>query len=75
MSYRKTAKLEKLANKRVSATGKLGQQTGVETGEQPVFRVSSIQEVASTDAAPMPKTAFNLSGSEWQLADLGVDRG
>jgi heat shock protein HslJ len=71
VSYRKNSKLEKLADKRVSATGKLGQQTGVESGEQPVLRVSSIKEAAATDAAPTPTTAFNLLGSEWQLEDLG----
>jgi heat shock protein HslJ len=71
VSYRKTGKLDKLANKRVTATGKLGQQTGVETGEQPVLRVSSIKETETTDTAPTQNTAFNLLGSEWQLEDLG----
>jgi heat shock protein HslJ len=71
VSYRKTAKLEKLADKRVSVTGKLGQQTGVETGEQPVLLVSSIKQAAATDTAPTQNTAFNLLGSEWQLEDLG----
>jgi heat shock protein HslJ len=71
VSYAKTGKLEKLANKRVKATGKLGQQTGVETGERPVLRVSSIKEADATDTAPTPSVAFNLLGSEWQLADLG----
>jgi heat shock protein HslJ len=69
VSYRKTGKLEKLANKRVTATGKIGQQTGVETGAQPVFRVSSIKEADAADTAPS-KTALNLLGSEWQLEDL-----
>src|ERR1700687_1200237 len=36
VSYLKTAKLEKLENKRVRATGRLGHRHGVETGEQPV---------------------------------------
>lgn len=67
VSYRKTASLEKFADKRVTITGKLGQQTGVETGEQPVLRVSSIKEA---DAAATSKAAFNLLGSEWQLQDL-----
>jgi heat shock protein HslJ len=71
VSYPKTAKLEKLADKRVNATGTLGQQTGVETGEQPVLRVSSIKQVEASDTAAMPKAAFNLSGTEWKLEDLG----
>jgi|SRR5579864_1924598 len=36
VNYRKTAKLEKLANKRVTASGKLARQHEMETGEQPV---------------------------------------
>ncbi|MGA9587458.1 MAG: META domain-containing protein [Terracidiphilus sp.] len=68
VSYRKTAKLEIFAGKLVTVTGKLGQQTGVETGEQPVLRVSSIKEA---DAAPTSKAAFSLLGSAWQLQDLG----
>jgi heat shock protein HslJ len=71
VSYRKTSKLEKLADKHLKVTGKLGQKTGVETGEQPVLRVSSIKEAAATDAAPVPNASFNLSGSEWKLEDLG----
>jgi heat shock protein HslJ len=70
VSYPKTKKLEKLANKRVSATGKLGHQTGVETGEQPVLSISSIKEAEATDATTSP-AAFNLTGSEWQLEDVG----
>jgi heat shock protein HslJ len=68
--YSKTKKLEKLANKHVTATGKLGQQTGVETGEQPVLSISSIKEAKGT-AAPTTPAAFNLSGSDWELKDLG----
>jgi len=71
VSYPKTKKLEKLANKRVSATGTLGRQSGVETGEQPVLSISSIKEAESIDSATTPGTAFNLSGTEWQLEDLG----
>jgi heat shock protein HslJ len=68
--YSKTKKLEKLANKHVTATGKLGQQTGVETGEQPVLNISSIKEAKAPGTASTP-AAFNLSGSDWQLEDLG----
>jgi heat shock protein HslJ len=64
--YFKTRKLEKLANKHVAATGLLGQKTGVETGEQPVLNISSIKEAKAAAAA-----AFNLSGSDWQLEDMG----
>ncbi len=71
VSYPKTKKLEKLANKRVIATGKLGQKTGVETGEQPVLSISTIKEAEAATAASTPNGAFNLSGSEWQLEDLG----
>jgi hypothetical protein len=48
VSYRKTAKLEKLENKRVKASGKLAYRQGVETGEQPVLDVSSIKELKPT---------------------------
>ena len=71
VSYRKTGELENWRDKRVRATGKLGQQTGVETGEQPVLRVSSIKEAESHRCRTHANTAFNLSGSEWQLEDLG----
>jgi heat shock protein HslJ len=71
VSYPKTKKLEKLANKRVSATGTLGRVSGVETGEQPVLNVSSIKEAEAANAATSPGAAFNLSGTDWQLEDLG----
>jgi len=44
VSYRKTGKLEKLENKRVTATGKITHRQGVETGEQPVLSVSRLKE-------------------------------
>lgn len=44
VSYRKTAKLAKLEDKRVKASGKLAHHQGVETGEQPVLDVSSIKQ-------------------------------
>jgi formylmethanofuran:tetrahydromethanopterin formyltransferase len=47
ISYKDTQKLEKLANKRVKATGKLTHQHGVETGDRPVLEVSSIKEIKS----------------------------
>lgn len=61
--------LERLANKRVEVTGKLGRRKGVETGERSVLEVASIRE-ASSEAG--------LVGSEWLLEDLAgggvVDR-
>jgi heat shock protein HslJ len=71
VSYPKTKKLEKLADKRVIVTGKLGQKTGVETGDQPVLSVSSIKETEPATPASTPDAAFSLPGSEWQLEDLG----
>ena len=65
----KAGELEALANTRVRITGKLGQRSGVETGEQPVLTVSSIRGPKDTHA-PAPKAAFSLSGSEWTLEDL-----
>ena len=73
----KAGELEALANTRVRITGKLSQRSGVETGEQPVITVSSIKGPKDTHA-PGPKDAFNLSGSEWSLEDIGghaVDHG
>ncbi len=45
VDYRNTGKLEELQNKHLRATGKLAHREGVETGEQPVLKVSSIKEV------------------------------
>jgi heat shock protein HslJ len=70
--YGTTARLEKLANKQVTATGKLTHFHGVETGDQPVLEVSSIKEVKTPPAAPA--AAFDLSGSEWLLEDLAGAR-
>jgi heat shock protein HslJ len=70
--YPKTKKLEKLADKHVTATGKLGQQTGVETGTQPVLNISSIKESKAATAAVTPGSTFKLSGTDWKLEDLGV---
>ena len=70
-SYPKTAKLEKLENKRVRATGKIGHRYGVETGEQPVLDISSIKEAKATARpAPAQPVSFSLSNSEWLLEDL-----
>ena len=68
--YGKTARLEKLANKQVRATGKPAHLHGVETGDQPVLEVSSIKEVKAP-SHPATLAAFDLSGSEWLLEDLG----
>jgi heat shock protein HslJ len=71
VSYRKTGKLEKLENKRVRATGKLAHRHGVETGEQPVFELSSIKEAKATaQPAPPQPLSFSLSNNEWLLEDL-----
>ena len=72
VAYRKSKTLERLANKRVKATGKLSHRHGVETGERAVLEISSIVEIKDgghTDQAPAP--GFHLSGSEWLLEDLG----
>src|ERR1700759_3192201 len=69
--YPKTKKLEKLADKHVSATGRLGQHTGVETGAQPVLNISSIKESKASTAPLTPGNTFNLSGTDWKLEDLG----
>jgi hypothetical protein len=50
VSYSNSSKLEKLENKRVKASGKLGHKQGVETGQQPVLEISSIKEVKAPAA-------------------------
>jgi hypothetical protein len=45
VSYSNSSRLEKLENKQVKASGKLGHTQGVETGQQPVLEISSIKEV------------------------------
>ena len=47
ISYKDAQKLEQLANKRVTATGKLTHKHGVETGDRAVLEVSSIKETKS----------------------------
>jgi heat shock protein HslJ len=72
VDYHKTAKLEKLENQPVRATGKLTHRHGVETGEQPVLVISSIKRAKATARqAAAPTVAFSPSGSEWLLEDLG----
>ena len=44
LAYKKTAKLEKLVNKRVAAIGKIVHHQGVETGERVVLEATSIRE-------------------------------
>jgi len=71
VSYSKTAKLEKLENKRVRAVGQLAHRQGVETGEHSVLDVSSIKETKATaQPAPAQPVSFSLSNSEWLLEDL-----
>jgi hypothetical protein len=55
VSYSNSSKLEKLENKQVKASGKLGHKQGVETGQQPVLEISSIKEV-KPPAANKPST-------------------
>ena len=72
VDYHKTAKLEKLENQRVKASGRLDHRHGVETGERPVLVISSIKQVKATAPPVTAKTGtFTLSGSEWLLEDLG----
>ncbi|MGA7243116.1 MAG: META domain-containing protein [Terracidiphilus sp.] len=66
----RAGELETWANKRVRVTGKFGQRTGVETGEQPVLTVSSIKAARASHAASASKAPIDLSGSEWLLDDL-----
>ena len=71
VDYGKTDVLEELANKRVRVSGELTHRHGVETGEQPVLKASSIREAKTGARAPgEPKSAFKLVGTEWRLADL-----
>ena len=71
VDYGLTETLETLANKRVRAIGEITHRHGVETGEQPVLKVSSIREAkAGAGASGEPKSAFKLAGSEWRLEDL-----
>ena len=48
VSYRKTAKLEKLENTRVRVTGKIAHRHEVEKGDHLVLDISSIKEVKAT---------------------------
>jgi hypothetical protein len=53
VSYRKTGKLEKFENERVSVTGKIAHRHGVEMGAHLVLDISSIEEAKATvQAAP-----------------------
>jgi hypothetical protein len=59
VSYRKTEKLEKLENARVSVTGKIEHRHEVEKGEHLVLDVSSIKE-AKVTAQPAPAQPVSL---------------
>ncbi len=68
VDYPKTARLEKLNGKRVTATGTISHRQGVETGDRAVLIISSIKETkATTQPGPANTDAFNLVGSEWLL--------
>jgi heat shock protein HslJ len=72
VAYRKSKTLERLANKRVKAVGKLSHRHGVETGDRSVLEISSIVEIKdSGHTEQAPAGGFHPSGSEWLLADLG----
>ena len=72
VDYPNAKRLEKLAEKRVNATGTLSHRHGVETGERLVLVVSSIREVKATAEPKSAKTAaFDLNDTEWLLKDLG----
>jgi hypothetical protein len=61
ISYSKTAKLEKLANKMVVAKGTLTTQPGVERGERTIFKVASIKEAkpkADTQPSAEPPSQY-----------------
>ena len=70
VDYSNTERLEKLADKRVRATGTLSHRKGVEMGERLVLVVSSMKEVKATSQSESAKVPFNLAGTEWLLEDL-----
>ena len=71
VDYSNTERLERLANKRVKATGTLSHRKGVETGERLVLVVSSMKEVKASSQSESAKTVpFSLTGTEWLLEDL-----
>jgi heat shock protein HslJ len=67
--------LVKLENKHVEATGTVSRRRGIERGDRFILSVSSIGELSAKSAQgsrPGQTTeAFNLTGSEWLLTDLG----
>ncbi len=72
VDYPNSARLEKLADKHVKATGTLSHRHGVETGERLVLVASSMKEVKATgESESAKKGPFNLAGTEWLLEDLG----
>lgn len=71
VSYANAAKLDKLAEQRVRATGKLSHRHGVETGEQAVLEISSIKRAKTQpQATPEQAASTELAHSEWVLQDL-----
>jgi heat shock protein HslJ len=72
VDYANTERLQKLADKHVKATGTLSHRHGVEAGERLVLVVSSMKEVKATTQPKSAKSAaFDLTGTEWLLEDLG----
>lgn len=66
-----TATLEKFENKRVTATGTISHQQGVETGQRSILEISSIRAVpAATIPSPVKPVAAGLVGTDWLLDDL-----
>jgi heat shock protein HslJ len=76
VAYRDVSSLDKLANQRVKATGKLSHRRGVETGERTILEITSIKEFKESSQQGHGEqglgstSAFSLSGSEWVLEEL-----
>jgi hypothetical protein len=62
VAYQNTDKLQKLADKRVTAVGKLSHREGVETGTQPVLVLSAIRKARArtkTTGESTPQSSTN----------------
>jgi heat shock protein HslJ len=70
VEYHKLKKLERLENKRVSATGVISHRQGVEMSERTILVVSAMKESPAAATPSSPAAPFSLSGSEWLLEDL-----
>lgn len=52
IAYTRTAKLEKLGNRRVVGVGMLTHRHGVETGDRPVLELTSLKRVRKSVTTP-----------------------